>query len=103
MLLHQNNSRSNTWTYDAFNSNTGQWEYSSESFTYSELLNFERTFNTDLNDDGKIGDTISEKLSEYNNKNKALYKADSGALIVDHSEVYQKVPDFFAVSFKTIK
>ena len=42
------------------------WEYSGESFSYSELLNFERTFNTDLNNDGKIGDTISEKLSEHN-------------------------------------
>ena len=44
---------SNTWTYDAFNSDTGNWEYSGGSFSYSELLNFERSLNTDLNNDEK--------------------------------------------------
>ena len=67
-VISQNNSRSNTWTYDAFNSNTGNWEYSSGTFTYSELLNFEKSFNTDLNNDGKIGDTITEKFSNIQKK-----------------------------------
>ena len=88
-VISQNNSRSNTWTYDAFNSNTGKWEYSGGSFSYSELLNWERSFNTDLNNDGKIGDTVNEKLAEHSRRNDALWKTDSGAMIIDDSNLSQ--------------
>ena len=88
-VTSQNNSRLNTWTYDAFNSNTGEWEYSSGSFTYSELLNFEKAFNTDLNDDGKVGDTITEVFSQHSQKNKGLYKGESGAIVIDQSDLLE--------------
>ena len=32
----------------------------------------------------KIGDAISKRFSEHTHGNKALYKADSGAIIVDN-------------------
>jgi len=88
-VTSQTNSRLNTWTYDAFNSNTGEWKYSGGSFTFSELLNFERSFNTDLNNDGKIGDTVNEKLAEHSRRNDALWKTDSGAMIIDDSNLSQ--------------
>ena len=55
--------------------------------SYSELLNFEKAFNTDLNDDGKVGDTITEVFSQHSQKNKGLYKGESGAIVIDPGDL----------------
>ena len=55
--------------------------------TYSELLNFEKAFNTDLNDDGKVGDTITEVFSQHSQKNKYFINRESGAIVIDQGRI----------------
>ena len=69
----------NSWTKDSFT--TGVYT-GTKKLNLTELLAEESQYNTDLNKDGNIGDTISKVIS--NNGSKGLYKIASGAYVIDN-------------------
>ena len=69
----------NSWTKDSF---TAGVYTGTTKLNLTELLAEESQYNTDLNKDGNIGDTISKVIS--NNGSKGLYKIASGAYVIDN-------------------
>jgi len=71
------------WKRDSFDTN-GLYKQT-DSYSFTELLAEESTYNIDLNKDGSVGDVVAEVVINNAAKTSSLYKTLSGQYVVDNT------------------
>ena len=74
---------SGTWKRDNFDTN-GVFKQT-DSYSFTELLADESTYNVDLDKDGSVGDVVAETIISNTTKPSSLYKTLSGQYVVDNT------------------
>ena len=74
---------SGSWKRDNFDTN-GVFKQT-DSYSFTELLADESTYNVDLDKDGSVGDVVAETIINNAAKPSSLYKTLSGQYVVDNT------------------